>query len=182
MIMSEKIRFYRKKRGLSQQELADKLNVVRQTVSKWEQGLSVPDSQMLVALARELGISVALLLGEAELGDGNECDTCGLTLADNADNRNAESMGHFEGQRKVFRAFFIVFAVFFAVFILYDAADLIHCLFSEREILQQNSVIGGAVSKTGIYIFNLPLCILRYAVLSLLLGLCVTGIYKTQKK
>ena len=57
MIMSEKIRFYRKKRGLSQQELADKLNVVRQTVSKWEQGLSVPDSQMLVALARELGIS-----------------------------------------------------------------------------------------------------------------------------
>ena len=41
-----------------------KLNVVRQTVSKWENGLSVPDSNMLITLADELDTSVSVLLGE----------------------------------------------------------------------------------------------------------------------
>ena len=46
------------------QELAIKLNIVRQTVSKWENGLSVPDSDMLITLADELDTSVSVLLGE----------------------------------------------------------------------------------------------------------------------
>ena len=45
-MLSENIKAVRKSKGLSQQELAVKLNVVRQTISKWEQGLSVPDSEM----------------------------------------------------------------------------------------------------------------------------------------
>lgn len=59
------IRNLRKAKGLSQEELAIKLNVVRQTVSKWENGLSVPDSDMLIALADVLDTSVGVLLGEA---------------------------------------------------------------------------------------------------------------------
>ena len=47
-MLNENIKAIRKSKGLSQQELAIKLNVVRQTVSKWEQGLSVPDSDMLI--------------------------------------------------------------------------------------------------------------------------------------
>ena len=62
----EKIRNLRKAKGLSQEELAIKLNVVRQTVSKWEKGLPVPDSSMLVLLAEELDTSVSVLLGETE--------------------------------------------------------------------------------------------------------------------
>ena len=54
----------RKSKGLSQQELAVKLNVVRQTISKWEQGLSVPDSDMLVSLSETLETPVSTLLGE----------------------------------------------------------------------------------------------------------------------
>ena len=54
----------RKAKGLSQQELAVKLNVVRQTVSKWEQGLSVPDSDMLVLISDTLETPVSTLLGE----------------------------------------------------------------------------------------------------------------------
>lgn len=50
-MLNENIRAIRKSRGLSQEELAIKLNVVRQTVSKWERGLSVPDSDMLVSLS-----------------------------------------------------------------------------------------------------------------------------------
>mgnify|MGYP001438138619 FL=1 len=49
-MLNENIRAIRKSKGLSQQELAVKLNVVRQTVSKWETGLSVPDSDMLLVL------------------------------------------------------------------------------------------------------------------------------------
>lgn len=63
-MLNENIRNLRKSKGLSQEELAIKLNVVRQTVSKWEKGLSVPDSSMLILLADELDTSVGVLLGE----------------------------------------------------------------------------------------------------------------------
>lgn len=63
-MLNENIKHVRKLKGLSQQELAVKLNVVRQTVSKWEQGLSVPDSDMLIALSEVLEIPVSKLLGE----------------------------------------------------------------------------------------------------------------------
>ena len=63
-MLNENIKKLRKSKGLSQDELAIKLNVVRQTVSKWENGLSVPDSSMLILLADELDTSVSVLLGE----------------------------------------------------------------------------------------------------------------------
>lgn len=63
-MLNENIRITRKAKGLSQAELAAKLYVVRQTVSKWEKGLSVPDSKMLLALSEALETPVATLLGE----------------------------------------------------------------------------------------------------------------------
>ena len=63
-MLNENIRVIRKSKGLSQEELAVKLNVVRQTISKWEQGLSVPDSDLLIALSQALETPVSTLLGE----------------------------------------------------------------------------------------------------------------------
>lgn len=63
-MLNENIKAIRKTKGLSQQELAVKLNVVRQTVSKWEQGRSVPDSDMLLCLSEVLETPVSTLLGE----------------------------------------------------------------------------------------------------------------------
>lgn len=63
-MLNENIKVLRKSKGLSQQELAVKVNVVRQTVSKWEQGLSVPDSDLLIALSEALETPVSTLLGE----------------------------------------------------------------------------------------------------------------------
>lgn len=63
-MLNENIKNFRKSKGLSQEDLAVKLNVVRQTISKWENGLSVPDSSMLILLADELEVSVSELLGE----------------------------------------------------------------------------------------------------------------------
>ena len=64
-MLNENIKTIRKSKGLSQQELAVKLNIVRQTVSKWEQGRSVPDSDMLISLSEVLETPVSTLLGEA---------------------------------------------------------------------------------------------------------------------
>lgn len=64
-MLSDNLGNLRRSKGLSQDELAIKLNVVRQTVSKWEKGLSVPESEMLIRLADELNTTVGVLLGEA---------------------------------------------------------------------------------------------------------------------
>ena len=63
-MLNENIKALRKSKGLSQQALAVRLNVVRQTVSKWEQGLSVPDSDMLISISEALETPVSTLLGE----------------------------------------------------------------------------------------------------------------------
>ena len=64
-MLKENIKSIRKSKGLSQEELAVKLNVVRQTISKWEQGLSVPDAEMLISISEVLETPVSTLLGES---------------------------------------------------------------------------------------------------------------------
>lgn len=61
-MINENIKKYRKKKGISQEEMAVKLNVVRQTVSKWENGLSVPDADVLIRIAELLEVPVSQLL------------------------------------------------------------------------------------------------------------------------
>jgi len=63
-MLNENIKAIRKSKGLSQEELAIKLNVVRQTISKWEQGLSVPDADMLISISEVFEMPVSTLLGE----------------------------------------------------------------------------------------------------------------------
>lgn len=62
-MLNENIKHFRKAKGISQEEMAVKLNVVRQTISKWENGLSVPDADVLIHMAKLLDVSVSSLLG-----------------------------------------------------------------------------------------------------------------------
>jgi putative transcriptional regulator len=72
-MLSENIKTLRKAKGLSQEELAIRLNVVRQTVSKWEKGLSVPDADLLTKLADVFEVTVGSLLGDGvQLEDSTE--------------------------------------------------------------------------------------------------------------
>ena len=64
-MLNENIEALRKTKGLTQDELAIRLNVVRQTVSKWEKGLSVPDAEMLQKMAEVFEVSVSQLLGSS---------------------------------------------------------------------------------------------------------------------
>lgn len=63
-MLNDNIRALRKAKGYSQEEVASRLNVARQTISKWEKGYSVPDADMLTRLAEVLEVPVSKLLGE----------------------------------------------------------------------------------------------------------------------
>jgi putative transcriptional regulator len=82
-MFGENLKTLRKEKGFSQEQLAARLNVVRQTISKWEKGLSVPDAEMLMQLAEVLEVNVSDLLGKKiEMAEGqNEMDAVAIELA-----------------------------------------------------------------------------------------------------
>ncbi len=69
MMLSEKIMTLRKKKGWSQEELAEKLDVSRQSVSKWESAASVPDLERILQISRLFGVTTDWLLKEEEDGE-----------------------------------------------------------------------------------------------------------------
>ena len=70
MILADKIMNLRKKACMSQEELADKLNVSRQSVSKWESAQSIPDLDKIIALSKIFSVSTDFLLkDEIEMQD-----------------------------------------------------------------------------------------------------------------
>ena len=79
-MLSENLITKRKAKGLSQEELAIRLNVVRQTVSKWERGLSVPDADLLIQIADIFEVSVSELLG-ARIEDEKEINAVAEQLS-----------------------------------------------------------------------------------------------------
>ena len=72
MLLGEKLKKLRKARGLSQEQLADQLNVSRQAISKWELGESTPDTDNLVALSDYYGVSLDYLLRDQEVPEVSE--------------------------------------------------------------------------------------------------------------
>ena len=79
----ENLKILRKEKGFSQEQLAVRLNVVRQTVSKWEKGLSVPDAELLIKLSEVFGVEVSDLLGkDIEASEKcNETEAIAIELA-----------------------------------------------------------------------------------------------------
>ena len=72
MLLGEKLKKLRKARGLSQEQLADQLNVSRQAISKWELGESTPDTDNLIALSDYYGVSLDYLLRHQEVPEVSE--------------------------------------------------------------------------------------------------------------
>ncbi len=81
-MLNENLSRIRRERGLTQESLAIKLNVVRQTVSKWENGTAVPDADMLCRIADALDVSVAELLGSPEREDKMDMTAIAKSLAE----------------------------------------------------------------------------------------------------
>ncbi|MDE6739841.1 MAG: helix-turn-helix domain-containing protein, partial [Lachnospiraceae bacterium] len=69
MNLSKKIYEMRKAHGLSQEQLAEKLGVSRQSVSKWESGESIPELERLVEISKVFNVTTDYLLKESEVDE-----------------------------------------------------------------------------------------------------------------
>jgi len=112
-MLHENLVTLRKSKGLSQEELAIRLNVVRQTVSKWEKGLSVPDASLLVAIADVFEVPPSKLLG-ARLEDETEVNLIAENLS-----RIAEQLAIKNRRaRRVWKVVLITIATIVGLFII----------------------------------------------------------------
>ncbi len=107
-MLKENLKTLRKQKGLSQEELSIKLNVVRQTVSKWEQGLSVPDAEMLVTISEVLDTSVSTLLGE-NISEGEKNSL--KEISEKLEIINLQLAQRKESKRKFWHCFFIAMCI-----------------------------------------------------------------------
>lgn len=80
MEFSEKLTALRKKAGLSQEQLADRLGVTRQSVSKWESGTAVPELVKLISLSDMFGVSLDYLVRDCAEESKTAEETAGDTL------------------------------------------------------------------------------------------------------
>lgn len=124
-MLNENIKSIRKSKGLSQEELAVKLNVVRQTISKWEQGLSVPDSDMLISISEVLETPVSTLLGET-ISESKADDL--RAISEKLEVINLQLAQRKQGRQKAIHWFFIflcvIIVIAFAVLILLNSPYL----------------------------------------------------------
>lgn len=130
-MLSANIKAIRKSKGLSQEELAVKINVVRQTISKWEQGLSVPDSDMLISLSEALDTPVSVLLGEvveqAEVNDlkviSEKLEIINLQLALNRNAKRKKRLVFFGLLAVVIIAVWVLLMIYGSPYLEWDYSD-----------------------------------------------------------
>ena len=145
-MLKDNIKNLRKEKGLSQEELAIKLNVVRQTVSKWERGLSVPDSSMLISLAEELGTSVNVLLGESVEEKTPNDDVDIKAIAERLEVINLQLARKSEMKIKLVRWILILLCiVIVAVFIAFEImqSDYLEWDFNNPELAVAGTLLHG---------------------------------------
>lgn len=116
VVLSDNIKKYRKAKGMSQEELAVGLHVVRQTVSKWEKGLSVPDAQVLIDMAALLDVSVNALLGIELPADNTQALADELARVNKVLAKKNQREGLMEQANK--KRGVILFLTFLAMFIM----------------------------------------------------------------
>lgn len=173
-MLNENLRALRRARGLSQEELAARLPVARQTLSKWEQGRSVPDAHALARLAGELDTTVGALLG------GQDPET--QDLAARLEELNALLARRAESRRRRWR----VCSCLAGILALLGGARLAltcwHLYQFESWMANTPGVIGGADRPTGIYLLGLSstgLTLLFTLAAALAAG---AGLWLTRKK
>ena len=108
-MLNENIKALRKTKGLTQDELAIRLNVVRQTISKWEKGLSVPDAEMLQKIAEVFEVNVSQLLG-SPINQNENVDI----IAEQLSRINEQLIVKNNRSRKIWKTIGIILAIIIA--------------------------------------------------------------------
>lgn len=181
-MLGDNLKRLRQSRGLSQEEMAGKLNVVRQTVSKWEKGLSVPDSEMLMEIARQFEVPVSALLGETAGIDDSASDMRSvlekLTLINEQLARSAQA------KRRALQAVCIAVIAIVGLYMAFLLVLGIYMASGANVSVSGDSVgiIGGADGPTSIFVsvqFGHPLALI---IMVIALIAAVAGLVYTRKK
>ena len=180
-MLHENLQALRKAKGLSQEELAERLHVVRQTVSKWEKGLSVPDADLLIRLAEVLDTSVSALLGAAvEPEETPEI----RQLSDKLAHLNAELARHKERSRRWRRTVAFLTGVVALAVLCRELAIVLYPSWVDLHGLDAKdlAIIGGTDGPTTVFVSHAVRQGRYIAPAVLVLLLSVVGICKTGKK
>ena len=181
-MLCDNLRKLRRAKGLSQEELAVKLNVVRQTISKWEQGSSVPDSEMLLRIAAELDTTVNVLLGDTV--DAEESPDL-KTIAAKLEVLNEQFAKRNETRRKVWRVIFIAVGaldLFSLIQMVIKVVWLQIVINSVGNIGDAStSIIGGADGPTSILVATVTARYGVIAVAAIVVVVAIIGICKTKR-
>lgn len=174
-MLNENLKTLRKTKGLSQEELAAQLHVVRQTISKWEQSLSVPDAAQLIGLAAALDTDVATLLGETPAAAEPE----GIqALAAKLELLNEQFARELERKRKTWRIVSIAALVVAAVTLFRILLPLFFYLYLSAKEAASTAIIGGADGPTAITVVSslqfLPFLGLLAVIIVAIIGICRT--------
>ena len=111
-MFNENLKTLRKQKGFSQEELASRLHVVRQTISKWEKNLSVPDADTLIRLAEILEVSVSELLG-SKIETENENENVTNDVAEQLSRINEQLAMKNRRSRRIWKTIVIILATIF---------------------------------------------------------------------
>ncbi len=166
-MLNENIKTARKQKGLSQDELAVKLNVVRQTVSKWERGLSVPDSELLISLSEVLGIPVSTLLGENI--EETEADDI-KTISEKLEVINLQLAQKNEADRKRRRSVMIILCI--VIILIFAALAMIGGSYLNWDYSNGETAAAGVMLHGFEWIF---VRIAPFALIALIIGIARTG-------
>ena len=109
-MFGENLKAARKAKGMTQEELAARLHVVRQTISKWEKGLSVPDADQLIRLSVVLEVPASKLLGAKTEFEREDTDA----MADQLSQINEQLAGRTIRTRRLAKTLLAVVVKFFA--------------------------------------------------------------------
>ncbi|MBD5477759.1 MAG: helix-turn-helix transcriptional regulator [Lachnospiraceae bacterium] len=168
-MLNENIKAIRKSKGLSQEELAIKLNVVRQTLSKWERGLSVPDSDMLICISEVLETPVSTLLGETVME--SKVDDLKV-IAEKLEIINLQLAKREITRRKMFHWLFILLGV--VIVMIFAALTVLNSPYLGWNFSDPETAVAGAVFHAFEWLF------VRSAPIILIVA--IVGIFLTRKK
>jgi len=148
-MLSSNLKEQRKAKGITQEEFAAKLHVVRQTVSKWETGLSAPDAETLIQISDVLEVPVEVLLGETVVFSEGQTEVA--AIAEKLTVINEQLARAVEQKRKAVRLLsvvgltavilLIVWAIISAVFLNHLASEM-----------SNPNVIGGANGPVHLFV------------------------------
>ena len=138
-MFTENLKTLRKSKGLSQEELAIRLNVVRQTVSKWEKGLSVPDADLLIRISEIFEVSVSELLG-SKIDDETKLDA----VAEQLSRINEQLAIKNRRARRIWKTIGIIFL---SLIILYFIGVIIALVAFQPTVMSEPVVIATVIDK-----------------------------------